>query len=416
MKMRTLAAMCLAAGAALATPQPAAAEDGISFLVVDYNAPGMGDWWKKLVARFEEVKGVDVDPRNTPAADYYQQLLIQAASGTGADVLTVNPNNLGELLAAEQLVPLNDMIEKSGLRDRVKEGGFENLSVDGTIYAVPITGRTLELIYNRCHFEEAGIDGPPTTPAEFLDIAQRLTVKDGDRVQRYGANMVNANEDPTYEMLLMWTIAHGGSFADEQGNFTLDSEPAVKALEFMKQIYDSGAVPKGMKEADLRSLFATGGTAMTIDGQWQFPFIEKNNAENFDCYTSARHPWDGPGTGGVNMALAINADSDNPEMAWEFIAMALGPELQSEFGNHSPYIPYGVDALTEAQLKDRPYLQPWIESAGTAHPIFIRGHEDEFNEIWPIVVDAILVTLREDVPAEESLAEAQRKLIECCAD
>lgn len=412
-----LSAALLAIGAVTGMTAPAAADDQLSFLVVDYDAPGMGDWWQLLVKNYESATGIDVDPRNTPARSYYERLLLEAASGTGADILTVNPNNIGELHAAEQLQPLNEWIERDGITGLLVEGATESLTIDGVTYALPITGRTLQLIYNACHFEESGVEAVPTTPKEFLELAKNLTVKDDSgRVTRYGANMVNANEDPTYEMLLMWSIAHGGSFSDGDGNFTVDSQPVIDGLNFMKAVYDSGAIPQGMAETDLRALFATGGTAMTIDGQWQFPFIKSNNAENYDCYKSASHPWDGSATGGVNMALAVNANSENPEAAWEFIKMAVGSQMQSEFGNYSPYVPYGVNAMTDKQLAERPFLQPWLDSIGTAHPIFIPGHEDDFNQTWPIIVDAILLTLREGVPAEESLAQAQQRLVECCAN
>lgn len=397
-------------------PLPAAQAQDIEFMVVDYDAPGMGDWWKLLVEKFNAESSASVVPRSVSAGSYYEQLLIQAASGAGPDVLTVNPNNLGELLAAGYVLPLDDYIERSELRDMIVPGGWDSLTVDGTTYALPITGRTLELIYNACYFEEAGIVAPPTTPDQFLAIAEQLTrTNDAGRVTRFGANMVNANEDPTYETLLMWSIAHGGSFADSEGNFTLDSQPVIEALTFMKAVYDSGATPPGMSETDLRALFATGGSAMTIDGQWQFPFIQQNNPDNFSCFQAAAHPWDGPATGGVNMALAINATSENPEAAWEFIAMAADPELQSRFSDYSPYIPYGVGALTNEQQAERPYLTPYVESSGGAHPIAIPGHEDQFNEIWPVIVDAVLLTLRDGVPAEESLAQAQRQLEDCCS-
>lgn len=415
MKTHRLTTALLAGAAALSLGMAAPAKAEVSFLVVDYDAPGMGDWWKLLVETHAERTGTPVDPRSVPARQYYERLLLETASGTAADILTVNPNNLGELLAAGALMPLDGMIEAHGLRERIVEGGWDSLTVGGVTYAMPVTGRTLQLIYNACHFEEAGLAGPPTTLQEFHDFAQQLTVRDeGGRVVRYGANMVNANEDPTYEMLLMFALAHGGSFSDGQGTFTLDSQPVIDGLNAMKALYDSGAVAQGMFESDLRAMFATGGAAMTIDGQWQFPFIEANNPDNFDCFRAAAHPWDGPATGGVNMALAINASAADPEAAFEFLVTAASTDMQARFSDFSPFIPYGVGALTEAQLAAKPYLAPYVASIGTAHPIFIPGHEDAFNELWPIVVDAVLLTLRDGVPAEESLAEAQRLAVECC--
>jgi ABC-type glycerol-3-phosphate transport system substrate-binding protein len=413
---QTFVAALFASSAALALAAPTRAE-AMSFLVVDYDAPGMGQWWQLLVETYQKATGVTVEPRSVAARQYYERLVLETASGTGADVLTVNPNNIRELLAGGHLMPLGDRIDAAGLRDRIVPGGFDSLTVDGVTYAVPVTGRTLELLYNRCQFEEAGIAAPPKTPAEFLDIAQRLT-KTGDdgRVVRYGANMVNGNEDPTYEMLLMWSLAFGGSFSDGQGNFTFDSPPVVRALEFMKQVYDSGAVAKGMMESDLRALFATGGAAMTIDGSWQFPFIQANNADNFDCFAAAPVPWQGPSTGGVNMALAVNARAADPDAAFAFVAMSAAPEMQGRFSDFSAFIPYGVNALTEEQRVAKPYLAPFLAAIGTAHPIFIPGHQDDFNALWPIVVDAVVRTLVDGVPAAESLAQAQSEAVACCAN
>ncbi len=417
MNTRLLSTAVLAGAAALAGLPAAPAAAQVSFLVVDYDAPGMGDWWKLLVETHQARTGVAVEPRSVPARQYYERLLLETASGTAPDILTVNPNNLGEMLAAGAILPLDAMIDAHGLRDHIVPGGWDSLSVDGVTYAMPVTGRTLQLIYNSCHFEEAGIAGPPTTPGEFFDLAQRLTVTEpGGRVLRYGANMVNANEDPTYEMLLMWAIANGGSFSDGRGAFTIDSPPVIAGLEYMKRLHDSGAVAQGVFESDLRAMFATGGAAMTIDGQWQFPFIQQNNPDNYDCFKAARHPWEGSATGGVNMALAVNAKAADPEAAFQFLVTAASPEMQARFSDYSPFIPYGVGALTEAQLAAKPYLAPYVASIGTAHPIFIPGHEDDFNEIWPIIVDAILLTLRDGMPAAESLAEAQRLVVECCGD
>jgi ABC-type glycerol-3-phosphate transport system substrate-binding protein len=417
MLRQTFAAALLASSAAFALAGPLRAEAPLSFLVVDYDAPGMGQWWQLLVETYQNATGVRVEPRNVTARHYYERLVLETATGTAADVLTVNPNNLLELVAGGHLLQLDAMIDAAGLRERIVPGGFDSLTVAGVTYAVPVTGRTLELLYNRCHFEEAGIAAPPRTPEEFLDIAGRLTLRGEDgRVLRFGANMVNTTEDPTYEMLLMWSIAFGGSFSDGRGNFTLDSAPVVQALEFMKRVYDSGAVAQGMMESDLRALFATGGASMTLDGSWQFPFIKAHNPEQFHCFAAAPVPWDGPSTGGVNMALAINARAADPEAAFAFIAMSASPEMQQRFSDFSAFIPYGVNALTPEQRAAKPYLEPFLASIGTAHPIFIPGHQDEFNVLWPIVVDAVTRTLVDGMPAAESLEQAQAEAIACCAN
>lgn len=413
-KILSVAALLLATSLSTAS---VAFADKISFMVIGYNEPGLGEWWQRLVAEYEKSTGHTVEIINTPAAEYYAQLTLLAATDSAPDVVIVNANNLRELTATGTLLKLNDFVARPGAKEKLVEGAWENLAVGDDYYGLPVTGRTLELIYNACYFEEAGIENPPTNPEEFMETAKALTVRDASgNVTRYGANMVNANEDPTYEMLLMWTIAFGGRLTDEDGNFLLTSEPVVKALTYMKTLYDEGIVPRGMTETEQRSLFATGATAMTIDGQWQFPFIEKNNAANYDCYRSAKHPWSGPATGGTNQGLGINANAANPEAAWAFLETAMSPEMQKVFSDYSPYIPYGVDALTPAQLEARPYLTPWVESLSTASPIVPQGHEDAFNTIWPIVAEAVISSLHDGKAPENVLADAQAKLEECCSE
>ena len=92
----------------------------------------------------------------------------------------------------------------------------------------------------------------------------------------------------------------------------------------------------------------------------------------------------------------------------------MSPEMQAIFGDHSPFIPYGRNALTPAQLEARPYLKPWMESIGTASPITLAGHEDEFNTMWPIVADGVLLSLRDGIDPAEALATVQQELEECC--
>src|SRR5690606_36935994 len=113
-------------------------------------------------------------------------------------------------------------LEDAGLFDRLGDAAIDFVTHGGEIVAFPVAGRTLDLLYHEELFEEAGLSGPPTTPEEFLEYARELTIKEGDRVVQYGASMVNAQESPTYEMLLMWTIAFGGRLA-EDGRPTVNS-------------------------------------------------------------------------------------------------------------------------------------------------------------------------------------------------
>lgn len=414
--MRKLRLALLLSAAIGLSAQTARAAD-LDFSLWQYNEPELGQWWKSIVEKYQADSGTTVNIRDLPVNDYFSQLVIELANKSAADVVLVSSFYLPEYAAGGHLLPLDDLIKNSPVKDEIQEGGWNATRVGDKVYAVPLAGRTLEMIYNKCLFDEAGINAPPTTPEEWYEDAVKLTRKGANgKVERYGASMVNALEDPTYEMLLMLAIAKGADhFSAPDGKWLMTSEPVVEALEFMKKLYDEELIPRGLAESDQRALFATGKSATMIDGQWQFPFIKETNAANYDCYKSAKHPWSGPSTGGPNTTLAISASSDSPEAAWKFIELVASPEFQRSFGNYSPIIPLGKDAITKEQIAERPYLAPWIEGITSARQVTPPGHEQQMSQIWPIVAEAVVAALQEGMPAKDALAKAQQQLEDCCS-
>ena len=255
----------MAAGLALAgTTAPIAQDKTLAVGTWYWNQPVLGDWWRLVGEKFEKDNpGVKLDIRNLPVNDYMTQVVVELASGNPADVVSASVN-LAEIKDSGGIVPLNDMIEKSGMRSRIEEACWTATTFDGQIFAVPIAGRTLTLLTNEKMLKDAGLT-TPTTPEEFLEAARKLTVKDASgKVTQYGASMVHINEEPSYEMLMMWSIAFGGSLTD--GSKPTVTDPGVvKALAYMKTLYDEELIPRGRSEDDQRALFAAGTSAMEID-------------------------------------------------------------------------------------------------------------------------------------------------------
>lgn len=375
-----------------------------------WNQPVLGDWWKLVGEKFEKDNpGVKLDIRNLPVNDYMTQVVVELASGNPADVVSASVN-LAEIKDSGGIVPLNDMIEKSGMRDRIEEACWTATTFDGQIFAVPIAGRTLTLLYNEQKLKDAGIDHAPTSPEEFLDAARKMTVKDAaGKITQYGASMVHINEEPTYEMLMMWSIAFKGSLTD--GSKPTVTDPGVvKALSFMKSLYDEELIPRGRSEDDQRALFAAGTTAMEIDGPWQVPFVAKVNPDMVASIKATRVPWDGPATGGPNVLLAIG-NTDNKELAWKFIETVVSPELQTQFSKYADTVPCAKGAINDETLKSKPYLQAELEQFQD-NPVrnLPAGFENVASEFEAIVLKAVTDTIQGGGDPATELAEAQKEL------
>jgi sn-glycerol 3-phosphate transport system substrate-binding protein len=59
---------------------------------------------------------------------------------------------------------------------------------NGDLLGVPFSTSSIMLYYNKDHFAEAGLDpeAPPTTLAELAEAVDKLTVRNGDKIERYG--------------------------------------------------------------------------------------------------------------------------------------------------------------------------------------------------------------------------------------
>lgn len=375
-----------------------------------YDEPGIGDFWKLVIEEYEQSTGNTVEVRNLPINEYSSQLVVEMAAGNPADIVFIPAAGLAEIAAIGDLEDLGPMFEETGIADALAPAALDYVTIDGAVTAFPVAGRTLDLLYNQELFAAAGIDSPPTTPEEFLDAARTLTVKDGDAVVQYGASMVNAQEEPTYEMLLMWTIAFGGNLADN-GVATVNSPEAVEALEFMKTLYDEELIPRGAPEDDQRALFANGTSAMEIDGNWQIPFVATVDADRAAQIAAAPLPWDGStATGGPNIAVAVSGGSPHKAAANEFIELLASDEIIGQFTDYSSNIPLIEGAVSDETLDERPYLQASIDAIGSAVPIAPDGFEDQSSEFQAIVIEAIVTALQSGVDPQTALDQAQERI------
>jgi len=63
--------------------------------------------------------------------------------------------------------------------------------VDGKLYAMPFNPSIAVIYYNKEAFREVGLDPetPPHTYSEYEEAAEKLTVRNGDNIVRYGLNI-----------------------------------------------------------------------------------------------------------------------------------------------------------------------------------------------------------------------------------
>ena len=92
------------------------------------------------------------------------------------------------------------------------------------------------LNYNKALFEEAGIDGPPTTWDELIAAAEALTVRDGDTITQQGFGLINSWAAGVVHPFASLLASNGGELIGEDGMPALDTPQALETFELYENL------------------------------------------------------------------------------------------------------------------------------------------------------------------------------------
>jgi arabinogalactan oligomer/maltooligosaccharide transport system substrate-binding protein len=162
----------------------------------------------------------------------------------------------GWVEAANTIEPLDFLIEDD-VRARFLDLPMEAMTYRGTTYGLPFNYKVVTLIYNK-----ALVDTPPTTDAELVATAKKLT---NAAAGNYG--LAYAYSDFYYHSALM--NAYGGGVFDADAKPTIDQPANVRSIEKMLEwVRKDGILPAEPSSALINSLFNEGKAGIVFSGPW----------------------------------------------------------------------------------------------------------------------------------------------------
>ena len=259
------------------------------------------------------------------------QIIAGLRGGESPDVaVSWESANVGQFCAPGGFEDLGPWLE----RDGVDMANFADATLyytqfDGIRCALPLLADAYGLYYNRTLFEEAGLEGPPTTISELTEYAKALTKRGED------GSLEGVGFDPLFGFYQFTpsriATMFGAEWVSEDGGSTLGSDPAwAEALTWQKELVDwygyEDLVEFGAGAGDefsASNAFQTGKVAMNVDGEWRVAFIGREAAD-LD-YGTAPVPVadDRPelyGSGYINGTIVgIPGNAANKEQAWALV-------------------------------------------------------------------------------------------------
>ena len=347
---------------------------------------------KALNHIIEEFNGsqdsITVEAKYVPFADFKKQLSIGASADELPDLVILDNPDHAAYAAMGIFADITDKFDVSNYY----EGPVNSCTLDGKLYGVPFGSNDLVLFYNEDMLKEAGCE-VPTTWDELLEVAKATTT---DSVFGF-AHCALQNEEGTFNFL-PWVWSTGAT------SYEIDSEGGIKALNFEKELVDSGAMTKeaiNWTQGDTMHQFIAGNLAMMINGTWQIPTMREEVPDlNWNVAPIPQDKEQASGLGGENYAVIAGGNED---AAVKFLEFATTPETCLYMMNAMGYIS-ADSTIAENQFEGDEVYQVFVDEMQYAHA---RGPLPE----WPSISDAISLAFNKVITgesaSEDAAAEAQ---------
>ncbi len=359
---------------------------------------------EQLEPGFEELTGIELDIVASPFVVLVQNHITDLSTGTGEFDVISGDFWIGSVW--NQMHPLDELIERDmwggsfieGLMQPGPSGYF-----DGKRIGIPYSADAYGLIYRTDIFEEAGISADWETWDEFIAALDALEMHlEGSDIAPNVFAFGAAEQTPA-----IFLGMYDGYLVDSDGNYGLDNDKAVAALNQMKSLLGynpEGATGLSIDEAN--SVFLNGNAATMICWVSFVRASAQDPDSSLVVDNWATAPFPGPGFPFLSAwNLFISGFSENPEAAWEWIKYYITEEEAKrrfvELGVGSPFLStYEDPELIEKYSHDFPSMVanlnraesvPWIFAA---FEIFFR-HMSEFV-IGAVDVDTMLANTLAD--------------------
>jgi multiple sugar transport system substrate-binding protein len=386
--------------------------------VVTFPASAVGaeaEILRRQLDRFmQEFPEIRVFRRETPdAADQRHQLYVQwlNAGASDPDILQLDVIWTPEFAAAGWILPLDSYEPET---EAFFTATVEANRWEGRLYALPWFV-DVGMLYWRTDL----FDAPPSTLDDLSDLA-RSALSAGD--VRFGLVWQGSRYEGLVTVFVEYLGGFGGRIMDDAGRITVDSEAALRALEFMsEQIYVSEVVPRSAltwQEEQTRFAFQNGQAAFMRNWPYAFPLMEDSSesrvAGRFAVAPMPAAPGGSPTAALGGSQLAINANTEHPDAAYAVIEYLTRPEQMLERAQVVGQYPtrtglYDEPALADALVADPEQARRIIERAV---PRPVTPVYTQLSEILQIHLHRALTKQREP---EESLAAAAREMKELLA-
>jgi raffinose/stachyose/melibiose transport system substrate-binding protein len=385
--------------------------DTVKITLGSWRTEDIAMWEDEILPAFHESHpGIEVEFAATDTNDYNAAIQSQVEGGNAPDLITCRPFDVNRAWIADGY--FDDLTGLEALDAFTDTAQAAWQGADGATYCVPVASVLAGFYYNTAIFDELGLE-IPETQADFIDVLQAI------------------KDDGTYTPLALgsadgWQLAYNVLY-NLGPNYWKGEEGRLGLIDGTQKLTDPGFVaafeatnelvpflPAGYEAItydDMSQLFSLGQAAIIPDGSWNINQLTSTGLDVgvFGAPVPAagdqRYQQEMP-----DMAIGLNAASENKEAATEFLNWLVTPEFLELYVNKLP----GFFAMTtDAPSYDNPLAQAFSDLKTDAE-LTPRLALDRLSAGTPPLDDEIWVALQQmyagTLTPESATAELQAGL------
>ena len=375
--MKKLVTLLLAALMVVTFASFGAAEDITLDVIIAQYGPNTQNWFlgdgmdgSNFVKKFEEANpGIKLNLEVVSWNDIYTVVSTRISNNNAPDILNID--TFADYANEGLLLPVSDYCPDELFADFFPSF-IEQSVIDGVCWAVPDLASARALYYNADILEEAGVD-VPTTWAELEDACQAIIDAFGGEVYPWGIDMTT---DEGQAAFAYYAWGNNGGFTDAEGNWTVNCDENVAAVEYAIGLYNKGFTnpnPATQTRYDLQDMFGAGKLAMVIAPNSLPTYIADKGYTGVN-YAVADIPHnEGASSSSVGVMDRIMAFKDDaaPDQAarneaiGKFLSFFYDPENYVGWVSMEDFLP-AVNSAVEALVAANPSFEAWLNVLGGA--------------------------------------------------
>lgn len=360
----------------------------------------------KLIANFEAANpGITVKHATFPYADYRTKVAAAIPAGQGPDVVQLFYGWLNDYVQAELIQPLPADVFPADMIDAEYFPIVQALKYDGTYYALPTAVRSLALFYNKALFAEAGITEPPRTLDELVEVAGKLTKKDGaGNILQVGITTGATAQDHHWFREVLVRQFGSVPYSEDSRTVTYNDAGGVAALQFYTDLETKHGVTQSGFLDEPQAAFRAGRAGLHIDGSFRIGALQSTQGLDWGVAELPAGP-DGTQSNYASYwanAITTKATGEKLDAAVKFMTYITSDEAQQIWLETVGELPAKPSAaLTEANAND-PVYGPFIKGLAYSQTTIFADESGQRQ----VIVDAVNRIFLEGRSVADSLAAA----------